>query len=96
MDTQTKNELLSEIPSAQDVRKQLQENEIYKAEIAKCIGYTNDSIKRAKDRGLTHTTFCNYGKYEDELKRLYKEKGYWFKPTGYCGGVRQDSEEICW
>jgi hypothetical protein len=96
MDNQTKVEFLNDIPSAKVVRQETEENEVYKKEIAKYIGYTNDSIQSAKDRGLTHTTFCSQGKYEDELKRLYKEKGYWFKPTGYYGGVRQDSEEICW
>jgi hypothetical protein len=97
MDNQTKVELLSEIPSAQSVRKETQENENYKIAISQAIKNLNKRIEEAKKKGLTDTSFGGFSyKHEDELKRLYKEKGYWFKPTGFIGGVYQTTEQICW
>jgi len=34
---------------------------------------------------------CTY-----EIKQWLKSLGYRIQPTGYCGGVWQDSEDICW
>jgi hypothetical protein len=96
VDEKTMVELLNEIPSAKVIRQQTEENEIYKKEITKYVGYVNDSIQRAKSNGMTYAHFACAGKYEYEVKKLFKEKGYWFKPTGIIGGVRQDTEDICW
>ncbi len=97
MDNQTKVEFLSEIPSAQVIRVETQEGENYKKAILKAITNLNERINRAKNNGLTDTCFGGFPyKYEYELKRLYKEKGYWFKPTGIIGGVYQTTEQICW
>lgn len=38
-------------------------------------------------------TFINY---EEEVKELFRSKGYTFRPTGYIGGVWQRTENICW
>ena len=32
----------------------------------------------------------------DSVKAEFRKHGYTFKPTGVIGGVRQDSEQICW
>lgn len=96
MDEKTRSSLLKEIPSAQVVRIQTEESEEYKKVILQAITNVNDRIERAKKQGRTDTCFSVSYKYEDEIKRLYKEKGYWFKPTGVIGGVYQQTEQICW
>lgn len=34
--------------------------------------------------------------YRDEVKAAFVKAGYIIKPTGYIGGVWQNSEDICW
>jgi hypothetical protein len=97
MDEKTRNEFLETIPSSASIREEMQQSEEYKNKISKGIQILNRRIALAKEQGLNCTGFVGFDfKYESEFKRLYKEKGYWFKPTGYIGGVRQDTEEICW
>lgn len=31
-----------------------------------------------------------------EIRRMYEAEGYKIVPYGYCGGVRQRAENICW
>ena len=76
--------------------------------IEKCKKWTKSSICEAAERGLTNTCLAytsapievngkiEYFNCEDEIKTWLRSLGYRFKPTGYCGGVWQDSEEICW
>ena len=91
------NDLLKHIPDSNEVRKETQDNEQYKQEMIRVINNINNLIDRAKNQGLTDIVFGGHcHKYEDELKRLYREKGYWFKPTGVVGGVYQTTEQICW
>lgn len=37
-----------------------------------------------------------FNQYDDAVKKLFLEKGYTFRPTGYIGGVWQRTEHICW
>ena len=61
-------------------------------------------IERANKDGRRSTCFTPTmgmanGKYincEEELKQMFREKGYTFKPTGYIGGVWQRTIDICW
>ena len=95
MEQETKTLLLGAIPSAQSVRKETQENEKYKETMMKLIKSINGQIERAKEKGLTDTCFTCY-EYVDDIKKLYREQGYSFKPTGIIGGVYQSTEQICW
>ena len=38
----------------------------------------------------------NFSDYKDEIKKRFVAAGYKIKPTGYIGGVWQDSEDIMW
>ena len=90
-------DLLKHIPDSNEVRKETQENELYQKEMIEVIKSINNLIDRAKKEGRTDTVWGGHcHKYEDELKRLYKDKGYRFKPTGVIGGVYQTTEQICW
>lgn len=59
-------------------------------------------IERACEYGRTSTcAFAFYSDYEKsdvdlEVKKHFKKLGYTFKRTGMCGGVPQDTEDICW
>lgn len=65
--------------------------------VRKSISSVMAAIYRAKDRGLHDTCFApSYHEVYDTVKREFENKGYWFKPTGVVGGVRQLSEQICW
>lgn len=85
------------IRSASEVRSEMLETESYKKAVEQQIGYVVEAIEKAKSNGRTHTCFCvSQPMYENEIKRMFLDKGYSFKPTGYCGGVWQLSEDICW
>lgn len=90
------NSLKDLIPSSKEIRESLSQNDKYIKEMKKEITEINRRIKESKDIGLSCTFFPARAEYEDDLKRLYKDKGYTFKPTGYIGGVWQETEEICW
>lgn len=96
MDKIIENELIGMIVDAETVKKETSENEIYKKEMAKAIKYQNERIQEAKEKGLTSAYFGASSEYKDDLKQLYHQKGYRFKPTGYIGGVWQQTEDICW
>lgn len=61
-------------------------------------------IEAANEKGLNNVCFSPTGKTingiyidcEDELKREFSRAGYYFKPTGYVGGVWQRTIDICW
>jgi hypothetical protein len=84
------------IPSAKDVRSAMMQNETYKKAVAEQLGWVLNSIEFAKNRGHDHTVFSVKSDYEHEIKRMFLDKGYSFRPTGYCGGVWQASVDICW
>lgn len=72
------------------------ENEHYKVTREQSIQSVMKQIKRASERGYTRTVFNPNVEVYDEIKEEFRKKGYEFAPTGYCGGVWQDSEDICW
>jgi hypothetical protein len=84
------------IKSAKEVRTQMMQTESYQTAVEQAVGYVVNSIESAKSMGLTHTCFSVRPAYEQEVKRMFLDQGYSFKPTGYCGGVWQLSEDICW
>ena len=89
-------ELKKLITNASTIKKETVENDTYKKEMTKNINSINNRIKGAKDRGSINTCFIVDSNYEEDLKKMYRDKGYYFKPTGYIGGDWQLSEEICW
>ncbi len=88
-------DILELIPSMQQTRKELSQNEIYRKELKKQIDNMNKRIEYAKNKGYSSTCWCVY-EHEHQIRAMYKEKGYTFKPTGYVGGVWQETEDICW
>ena len=86
------NSLLDKIPESSLIQK----TDNYYKEIEKYINYVLEDIEKANSRGFNYTTFNVDYRYEEEVKRLFMEKGYRFKPTGYIGGVWQRSTDICW
>lgn len=91
-----KHNLLDLIKDSTEVREEMESNEEYKKIITKQIGYVNQDIEKAKNENRSDTCFVVASDYESDVKRLFIEKGYRFKPTGMCGGVWQNSENICW
>jgi hypothetical protein len=89
------SDLLNLIPSMEQTREELSHNEIYRKEIAQEINKMNERIEKAKERGGSSTCWV-VNKHEHHLRRMYRKKGYSFKPTGYVGGVMQYTEDICW
>ena len=97
------------IKSANEMRDVVAKNEIYQKGYQKAIESVMQSIERASKIGLRKTCFCpssywydneygirTYISFYDEVKAEFKKYGYTFKPTGYIGGVWQQSEDICW
>lgn len=84
------------IKSAKEVRSEMMQNENYKKAVEEQVGWVVNSIELAKSRGYDHTVFSVKSDYEHEIKRMFLDKGYSFRPTGYCGGVWQASVDICW
>lgn len=90
------NELKNMITDASLVKKETIENDTYKKEMTKNINSINNRIKVAKERGSINTCFIADSSYEEDLKKMYRDKGYHFRATGYIGGNWQLTEEICW
>lgn len=55
-------------------------------------------IEKAKSAGRHHCNFWPYckGDHYEDIKKLFRQRGYEFRPTGYVGGVWQTTENICW
>jgi len=90
------------IPNANEMRNDLSETII--AEICENLVA---KIKEATQKGRRKTYFNLYSKtasenklyagdYESQIKKLFEQKGYYFTPTGYIGGVWQRTEDINW
>jgi hypothetical protein len=84
------------IKSAKEVRNEMLQSEDYKRNVGEAVRYVMLNIERAKSDGRTHACFNVNRMYENEIKQMFMAEGYTFKPTGYCGGVWQLSEDICW
>lgn len=63
----------------------------------KACAYIMRRIENASAAGLRDTVFDPRPiTMYDAVKAEFRKHGYTFKPTGIIGGVRQDSEQICW
>ena len=84
------------IKEAKEVRKITEQNDLYQEKINKAVSYIIKDIEYASNQGMSSTCFsCSYDIRED-VKVLFLEKGYSFRPTGYIGGVLQNTEQITW
>lgn len=85
--------------SAKELRKRTDQSK-FKDRSGKTIDdnmeQQNKEILKASEQGRTYVIFDVSSCFKDEIKQRYKELGYTFRPVGYCGGVWQDSEYICW
>lgn len=81
------------IKSATQVRDEMLDNDEYMTSLRKNISHVMARIEWAKSRGFTRICFSPERRYEDQIKQMFLDKGYTFKPTGYNGVVWQD---ICW
>lgn len=84
------------IKPAAIVRNEMWQDREYLAEIKEQASRVMRQIETAKTAGRTRTCFSPSLPYRDEVKKMFADKGYTFKPTGYCGGVWQLTEDICW
>lgn len=84
------------IKAAQEVRNEMLDNDEYMTSLRKNISHVMDRIEWAKSQGFTRICFCPERRHEDQIRQMFLDKGYTFKPTGYSGGVWQLSEDICW
>jgi len=66
-------------------------------EFEEACAYVMRYIEKASAAGLRDTVFDPRPiSMYDDVKAEFRKHGYTFKPTGVCGGVRQDTEQICW
>ena len=93
-----------DIPRANDIREQTPSEGFDQA-----VESVVRDIKRASAEGRRDCCFNptaywyttkegirTFIKYDDAVKKLFQDKGYTFRPTGYIGGVWQRTEHICW
>lgn len=84
---------------ANEARKLSEENG-YKEKFEKEKGYIERSIKDACENGRNSICFGSLDEYKNpieiDLKKHFAKLGYKFKPTGYCGGVWQHTEDMYW
>lgn len=68
-----------------------------KADFNDAVASVMRQIEAASAKGLRKTCFNpSNNQYYDAVKRAFQEQGYHFSPTGYIGGVWQNTENICW
>lgn len=82
------------IPTASQTRSETTPNEDFQ----KGVNSVLREIEKAKAAGKYQCNFWPYckGDHYDSIKALFQKYGYTFRPTGYIGGVWQDTENICW
>lgn len=66
----------------------------------------NATIWKNERTGEVSTKYCRdhcdngyaykFSDYAEEIKKNFLRAGYIIKPTGYLGGIWQNTEEICW
>lgn len=68
--------------------------------IAEVEAKVDAQIKLGIEYGQTCRVFCCDKEADadvyDEIRAKYERAGYKIVPSGYCGGVWQRSEHICW
>ena len=97
------------IKSAKEMRENVNNKRFYKEGFEQAIESVMKRIEEATELGLRKTCFCprkyryknpegggRWIDFYEDVKAEFKKHGYIFKPTGYIGGVWQDSEDICW
>jgi len=57
---------------------------------------TKPNYEKWTQRDKWNANKYNFSDYKDEIKERFIAAGYKIKPTGYIGGVWQDSEDIMW
>lgn len=62
---------------------------------AGCCYWDKDEKKFTYNKGEDRP-FFHWDDYKDEVREIFIDAGYKIKPTGYIGGVWQDSEDIMW
>lgn len=81
------------IRSAKDVWNNQSERGLFNEA---CQGVMRE-IERASESGYRHCVFDPRPvDMYSSVKVEFQKFGYRFEPYGYCGGVRQDVENICW
>lgn len=98
------------IKDANEMKKQATQTEAYKIGYERAINSVMKRIEQASEKGYRSCGFsvpCYCYKTEDsdlekrlyfydEVREEFSKHGYTFKPTGYIGGVWQNTEDICW
>lgn len=71
---------------------------VYKAKDGKYYpGYKYWKLPRELKRGGgDYSGYVPFDDYKDEVRRKFRSAGYTVQPTGYIGGVWQDTESIIW
>lgn len=62
----------------------------------KPTGKVFPSIPKDSPRSEWEIGRYHFDDYADEVRRRFKNAGYVVKPTGFIGGVYQQSEDIMW
>lgn len=66
--------------------------------IDELVEMVNDRIRYAVKYGRHEACFAinKDDTYYHDVRRMFEEQGYKIKPTGYIGGVWQETEDIYW
>lgn len=66
--------------------------------IDELVEIVNDRIHYAVEHGRYEACFAinKDNTYYRDVRRMFEEQGYKIKPTGYIGGVWQETEDIYW
>lgn len=66
--------------------------------IDELVEIVNDRIRYAVEHGRHEACFAinKDNTYYRDIRRVFEEQGYKIKPTGYIGGVWQETEDIYW
>lgn len=81
------------IPTASDVWKN-QEN---KGDFDRACDIVIREIEKAAEAGRRYAHFDPRPVEQyDAVKAAFEQRGFSFRPTGYVGGVWQQTERVCW
>ena len=80
------------IPSAYEVWEKQSNKDVFEKACEKVVR----DIEKAAKEGRRKVCFNPPGGQYDAVKRAFADKGYYFTPTGYIGGVWQHTENINW
>ena len=86
----------TEIPTAYFMRMKLAKDSDYEERKEKEIEYQINLIERAIQNGKNYAIWRGNEDFENELRPMFKGKGYKFRPIGTIGGIKQVGEYIYW